>query len=236
MAVIDSDRAAEPDLEAALAALELPGIAVVEPGLRQLDLPAVRDLLAEHAVDVADAVAVGRHVDRRHALHEARGQPSETAIAERGVGLERGDQVHVDAEPGERLAHGVEQAEIGEGVAHQAADQELERQIVDALGLVVVGLLGGFDPAFDDAVAHDGNRCGQPVVRGRHGGVLADPVAKAGQDLGRQICRVGIAHEGPFEFDRFCRPCHFRLKSAAGRHRARPHVCVLSSSRVSPHP
>ena len=65
-AVLRGDRfhgAAEADLEAALAALEFPRIAVVEPVLRQLDLPAVGDLLAEHAVDVADAVAVRRHVD-----------------------------------------------------------------------------------------------------------------------------------------------------------------------------
>ena len=79
---------------------------------------------------------MGRHVDRRHALHEAGGEPAEAAIAERGVRLERGDHVEVDAERGERLAHGVEQAEIGEGIAHQAADQEFERQVVDALGLV----------------------------------------------------------------------------------------------------
>ena len=136
------DRAAEADLEGALAALELPRIAVVEPGLGQFDLPAVGDLLAEHAVDVADAVAVRRHVDGRHALHEAGGEPPEAAIAERGVRLERGDHVDVDAERRQRLAHVVQQAEIGEGVAHQAADQELQRQIVDALVLLVVGLLG----------------------------------------------------------------------------------------------
>ena len=133
------DRAAEADLEGPLAALELPGIAVLEPGLRQFDLPAVMDLLAEHAVDVADAVAVRRHLDGRHALHEAGGEPAETAIAERRVGLEFGDQVDVDAERGQRLAHALHQAEIGEGVAHQAADQEFEREVIDALGAALVG-------------------------------------------------------------------------------------------------
>jgi hypothetical protein len=52
------DRAAKADLDRALAALELPRIAVVEPGFRQLHLPAVGNLLPEHAVHVADAVAV----------------------------------------------------------------------------------------------------------------------------------------------------------------------------------
>ncbi len=144
-AVLGGDRfhrAAEADLEGAFAPLELPRVAVVEPGLGQLDLPAVGDLLAEHAVDVADAVAMGRHVDRRHAFHEAGGETAEAAIAKRGIRFERGDHVEVDAERGKRLAHVVQQAEIGEGIAHQAADQELQREIVDALGLLIVGFLG----------------------------------------------------------------------------------------------
>ena len=135
------DRAAEADLEGAFAPLELPGIAVIEPGLRQFDLPAVMDLLAEHAVDVADAIAMRRDVDGRHAFHEAGGEPAEAAIAERRVRLQRGDEVEVDAERRQRLAHVVHQAEIGEGVAHQAADQEFQRQVIDALVAVLVGLL-----------------------------------------------------------------------------------------------
>ena len=74
--VIEFDVAAEADLEGALAALELPRIAVLEPGFGKLDLPAVGDFLAEHAVGVADAVAVRRNADGRHAFHEAGGEPA----------------------------------------------------------------------------------------------------------------------------------------------------------------
>src|SRR4051812_41160545 len=92
------DGAAEADLEGALAALELPGIAVLEPGLGQLDLPAVGKLLAEQAMDVADAVAMRRHIDGRHALHEPGRKPAEAAIAQRGVGLEPRNHVELDAQ------------------------------------------------------------------------------------------------------------------------------------------
>ena len=138
--VIELDVAAEADLEGALAPLELPRIAVLEPGLRQLDLPAVGDFLAEHAVGIADAVAVGRNVDGRHAFHEAGGEAPEAAIAERGIGFQGGDHVELDPHRGKRLAHRIKHAEIGEGIAHQPPDQEFERQVVDALFLAVVGL------------------------------------------------------------------------------------------------
>ena len=41
---------------------------------------------------------------RRHALHEAGGEPAEAAIAERRVRLESAQRVEIDAELGERLA------------------------------------------------------------------------------------------------------------------------------------
>src|SRR5690606_8057674 len=53
------DAAAKADQVADLGSLELPGIAEVQPGLGLLVLPAVDNGLAEQAMVVADAVAVG---------------------------------------------------------------------------------------------------------------------------------------------------------------------------------
>ena len=69
------DAAAEADGIFGFRPLELPRVAEREPVLRQLVLPAVADLLQEQAVLVADAVAVGRNAERRHAVHEAGGEP-----------------------------------------------------------------------------------------------------------------------------------------------------------------
>src|SRR5262249_37717772 len=89
------DAPAEPDFIGALLTLELPGVAVQQPVLRQLDLPSLHDLLAEEPVVVADAIAEGRYVQRGHALHEASRQPSQAAVAERRVGFESGNDVEV---------------------------------------------------------------------------------------------------------------------------------------------
>ena len=83
------DAAAELDVVDHFRPRELPRVAERQPFLRIFLLPAVADDLAEQAVIVADAVAVGRDAERRHALHEAGGEAAETAIAERGIRLGR---------------------------------------------------------------------------------------------------------------------------------------------------
>ncbi|MEI9904096.1 MAG: hypothetical protein WDN06_09015 [Asticcacaulis sp.] len=105
-----------------------------QPGFRQFDLPAVVDALAEHAVDIADAVAVGRQVQRGQAFHEARRQPAKAAIAERRVGFQFADDVEIDLQQFERLRNLVHDAEVRQRVAQQPADQEFQRQVIDTLG------------------------------------------------------------------------------------------------------
>ena len=194
--VVVLDPAAEADVVGRLAAVELPGVAVLEPGLGQLDLVAVEDLLAEEAVAVADAVAVGGHAHGRHALHEAGGEAAEAAVAEGGVGLELGDLVVVDVEELERRAHRLGEAEVRHRVAHQPADQELEAEVVDPLLALEVGRAGGVHPVFDRPVAGDEDDRLQPVVRLGDLRVLADAVGQplddlAGEDLGVGGTRVG---------------------------------------------
>ena len=127
--------AAETDLERALAALEFPRIAVVEPVFGKFDLPAVGNLLAEHAVGVAYAVAMRGYADRCHRLHEAGGETSETAIAKRGIRLETGDDVQFHAERLQSGPHVLQKTQIGESVPHQSSDEELKRQVINALFL-----------------------------------------------------------------------------------------------------
>ena len=164
-------------------------------------------------MDITDAVAMGRHVYRRHALHEASGKPAKTAIAERSIRLEPGDHIEIDTERSQRLAHIVEKAEVREGVAHQPADEEFQRQIVDALFLLFVGSFCRLDPALDNAVAHDLDRGCQPVVLGSDRGILAEPVGKALQDFCRQGLGIGFTQNGPQEIgDWRLRHQHFQFE------------------------
>ena len=148
------DPAAESDRHRAVGALDLPREAFLEPGVRMLDLPAVVELLAEHPVVVAQAVAVGGVVESRERVQEAGGEPAEAAVAETGVGLLVDDGVEVEAELLHRLAGGVEEPGGDQVVAQQPAEQVLHRQVVDHLRPGRVIGAAGEDLAVDDGLAH----------------------------------------------------------------------------------
>ena len=117
---IVSTRAAEVDVVDHLGPLELPRVAERQPVLRIFLLPAVLDDLAEQAVVVADAVAVGGDAERRHAFHEAGGEPAEAAVAERRVGLGRRIRSRSTPRSPSAARADVGQAEIAQHVAQAA--------------------------------------------------------------------------------------------------------------------
>src|SRR5690606_17082129 len=109
---IGADKAAKADPVDGFGALELPGVALVEPVLGRLDLPAIVETLAEHAVLVADAVADCRDPQRRKRVEEARRQPAQAAIAKRRVRLVGDDRVIVQAARLDRRARLIFEAQI----------------------------------------------------------------------------------------------------------------------------
>ena len=152
------DRSAEADRTAGIGTREFPRIAVREPILRQFLLPAVLQALLKQAVLIANAVAIGRNAERRHAVHEARSQPAQPAIAERGIGLHQAQAVQIDAQVRQRAPGWLYQAQIRERIEQQPADQKFDRQIIDALLLLPLGFGACLQPDVDDAVAH--RQCG----------------------------------------------------------------------------
>ena len=201
MAADGFDAAAEADFIGAFLAFEFPGVTVCQPGFGQFDLPAVCHLLAEQAVDVANAIAIGRHINCCHGFHETGGKTAEATVAQRCVGLQACNDADVDAERGEGVGDLLHQTEIGDRVAHQTTNQELQRQIVNALGAGLIDIAGRFNPFVDDAVANDEDRRRQPVVRFGNLRVLADAVCQAldnffGQDFGAGTARRGNGEIG----------------------------------------
>ena len=178
------DVAAEPDRVGRLRPHELPGVAFREPGLRSFLLPAILQRLPEQAVIVADAVADRRDREARHAFHEAGGEAPEAAIAERGVRLGRFHVAEVDTELTQGGPRGRDQAEVVHGVGQEPADEEFEREIIDALvrhrPLVV-------HAGIDDAVAQSEGGRGEPVALTGVAGRLSDDVGQLGQDRLAQV-------------------------------------------------
>ena len=132
---------------------------------------------------VADAVAVGGNAEARHALHEAGGEAAEAAIAERGVGLGRAQAIEIDAEVAERRARDRRsRPRLQSTSRQQPADQEFERQIVDALAALRVARAFGREPAMDDPVADGMGGRDEPIAIGRRGGILADRERQLGKN------------------------------------------------------
>ena len=129
LVVPDLGVAAELHLAAPLGPRDLPGIAVAQPLVGLLHLPAVDDLLLEDAELVADAVAQRRHLERRQRIDEAGREAAEAAVAQARLVLLGQQLLEIQPELGHRGARGVVDAEIDEVVAEVRAHQELGRQI-----------------------------------------------------------------------------------------------------------
>ena len=174
------DPAVELDAEPRARSRDLPRVAVLEPAVGDLDLGAVHDPLVEDPVVVAKAVAVRRVAERGERVEEARGEPSEAAVPEAGVPLRLAQVLERVAELLERLLALGGEVEVDQAVAERAPDQILEREVVDALGVLLVVPVLRADPALDHPVA-DGER--QRDVR------LPLAVDVAGQ-LGQRVLEV----------------------------------------------
>ena len=95
--------------------------------------------LLEQAVLVTDAVAIGRDAERRHAVEIAGGEPPQSAIAERGVKLGLAQLVEIGAKAFQRGARRLDQLQVRQRVEQQAADQEFDREVIDAFFRVPPG-------------------------------------------------------------------------------------------------
>jgi len=178
--------AAKPDLVACVRPLELPWIAERQPFLRVFELAAIADYLAEQAIRIADAIAVGGDAERRHALHEAGREPPEAAVPQRGIRLSRAQPVEIDAELGKGEPGLIHQSEVGERVFQQAPYQELERQVVDALAVVGIVGAGRRHPPLDNVVACCKRCRDKPVPFGRDNGIRTDRIGQLGDDRAAQ--------------------------------------------------
>ena len=135
--------AAEADLVDFLRARGLPGVAEEEPVVRALDLMAVADLLTEHAVFVTDAITAGGVTLGRQGVQKTGRQAPQAAVAQAGVVFPFVHILQHLAQAADGLAGLVLQIQVEHGVLQGPPGQELQGQIVDALGpLVAVALLG----------------------------------------------------------------------------------------------
>src|SRR5262245_49442890 len=66
-------------------ALNLPRIAIAQPVIGILSLPAIHKRLAKHAVLVAEAITGGRKLHGGHGVEEARREATQTSVSQTGI-------------------------------------------------------------------------------------------------------------------------------------------------------
>ena len=184
---------AEADHIARVVAGNLPGVVVAQPAARDLALAAVLvDRLGEDPVVVADAVADRRELQGRERIEVAGREPAEAAVAESGVGFLLRDAVEVVAEFRERRAGLLHQVavEAGEAVDQRAAEQELDREVADALdgGLRDAPLRR--EPARRELLAHRHRERVVDVALGRRVRVASERPGQAVHQDGPQRARL----------------------------------------------
>ena len=180
---------------------DLPRVAVAQPVVGLLDLPAVVDLLVEDAELVADAVADRRALERGQRVEVAGGEPAEAAVAEPRL-LLAGQHSSRSWPSAASAARGrVLDAEVEQVVAELRAHQELGRQVAGHLAAEVERGLRGGHPAVLHAVADGQRKCPVVVLWLQGGRRPADRVAQvvddaAPQRVGGQPGAAGLVGDG----------------------------------------
>src|SRR5262249_19425910 len=139
-------------------------------------LPTVLDGLLENAVFVPQSIAHGWNLHRRHGVKKASRETPQTTITQTGVGF-----LFQQLEPVEVLLLGgffrdrIEE-KVGDVVSERAADENVNRDIVDAIEvLALVGFLSEY-PTLRQDIAHGAGKSLKTLTR--PGGHQLDDVVK----------------------------------------------------------
>ena len=142
-AVANLERHVELHLDGFVRSRHFPRIRPGEPVVGLFGLPAVADALPENAIVVAQAIAHAGNTECRHRIEKTRRQPAQAAVAEAGVRFFLDDMKRVKLMMPRKLPRFGINPQVRNVVCQRAAEQELHREIIDALGVPLpVSLLG----------------------------------------------------------------------------------------------
>src|SRR5262245_46662744 len=159
-----------------------------------LFLPTILDDLLKQAMVIAYSIPASRDAEARHAFHKASCEAPEPAIAEGGVRLGAAHPLGIDAEVTERKTDHLTVPKISDDVVEQSPDQELQRQVINALA--ALGAVEAIDrkPTMNDAVAQRQRCCDKPVPIGCRDRVFAHRQGQFGEQCGFEIFDVLVPY------------------------------------------
>src|ERR1700678_2444875 len=114
-----------------------PGIHVPEPIVRILLLPAIHHRLAKHAVLVAQSIARGWELHGSYRIQEAGSETTEAAVPQTRIRFLLDEFKPIDTLVFRRLPRNWIEQEVGNIVGQRTADEKLQRQVVNALRILL---------------------------------------------------------------------------------------------------
>ncbi len=156
---------AEIDDLGVLQPFEFPGIAVAKPVIGLFHLVAVLDVLAEHAVFVAQPVTEHRQFQRGAAVHEAGGETAQAAVPQSGIVFVLLDLFQFQGVGLHRLLCLGADAHVEQVIAQRTADEKLHGEVEGPALSLLAMLFPGIEPVGHDAVTQ-GERQGLVEVIG----------------------------------------------------------------------
>ena len=182
---VGADRPVKADREAGLRPADLPWVSSSRnPLIGALNLLSIGgDALLEHSVAVADPVSPTGKVERGHRVQEARRQASQSSVSERGVNLGARHGLQVRAESADRVGVLALESQVVNGVGHGASHEELGREVVDELRVLLLPVRVRLVERVHQSVVHGPGRGGV----GRLGLVRPGPRRLAVLDVLRDL-------------------------------------------------
>ena len=171
----------ELDIERKLGVWDFPRIAVLQPFIGLLNLITIFDVLLEDAEIVAQSIADPGQVQGGDRIQKTCCEPAEAAIAEASIDLVFPQVLPIEPLLKHGRAADLLHLKIDDIVAHQAPDQELERQVVDPFHISLVMRLLSRDPSFDKLI---------PDCKRKR--IIAVPVCCAVAILGKRAAKMTL--------------------------------------------
>ena len=171
---------------------EFPRVALQEPAVWFLDLPAVLERLAKDAELVANSVADGRHIERGEGIQEAGSQSAQAAVAQSRFDVQAEIVFQLQVEFGERFASCFGRAGVQQVLFQLLSRQVLGRQVIDELGVGRIVCFRRLAPALNQIVSHRvRKRHVDVVMTGRLNGLSVHVVEVFDRELFESLGRFG---------------------------------------------
>ena len=167
--VLNAGISAETDLVRVLRSLQLEGIAVLQPVIRNFFLETVLDLLLEHAVVITDSAAVCVITAGRKGLHKTCRKSSETAVSESRIRFLILKCIQIKTELFERIFYALVLPEVQKIVAECTPYQEFHGKVIDDFCAALFETLAGCHPVVNDLRLDNVRNC---LIQFLLGGIL----------------------------------------------------------------